>query len=509
MLKWVRFTGYFLPTYLQFLKSHLLHKIFTAVLLLAYALPVTAQKNSSGFISPGALSFSETFQSLNDSVPKLRIRNVIVYGNKKTKEPIILREMELKAGDSILINNFLVVLEKDRQRIYNTTLFEKVAIEPVLINAFELDIAITVKERWYIYPLPELKFIDGNFNKWLMHYKGDLKRVDYGIKFIHYNLTGHKDRLSFRVLNGYTKTFSFNYNAPYINRALTNGFSFGVNFIKRRELAYKTSYDNDFIFYKKSNFVKTAWDVSAGYSIRKGLKLTHLFDLNFTHIKIDDSLITGNYNKSYFNKPTSTVGYVDLTYRLKYLDVNNIFYPLTGQSGNITLGKRGLGFSGGINSFYVDASVNKYWALGNKWFASTQLQGKIKLPFKQPYINQTALGYLNTYVRGLDYRIIDGVAFAISKFNVKKEILFFNINTLFKNSKTFNKIPFRVYAKTFLDMGYCYNREEFMSRLNNTFLGSAGVGIDIITFYDIQFRVEWSINQLGEKGLFLHNEKGF
>jgi hypothetical protein len=58
-------------------------------------------------------------------------------------------------------------------------------------------------------------------------------------------------------------------------------------------------------------------------------------------------------------------------------------------------------------------------------------------------------------------------------------------------------------------MGYCYNREEFRSRLNNTFLGSAGIGIDIVTFYDIQIRMEYSVNQLGQKGLFLHNEKGF
>ena len=58
-------------------------------------------------------------------------------------------------------------------------------------------------------------------------------------------------------------------------------------------------------------------------------------------------------------------------------------------------------------------------------------------------------------------------------------------------------------------MGYSYNKEEFVSRLNNKFLGSAGVGIDIVTLYDVQVRIEYSINHLGQKGLFLHNEKGF
>jgi hypothetical protein len=58
-------------------------------------------------------------------------------------------------------------------------------------------------------------------------------------------------------------------------------------------------------------------------------------------------------------------------------------------------------------------------------------------------------------------------------------------------------------------MGYSYDKEDFVSRLNNKFLGSAGVGVDIVTFYDLQIRIEYSLNQLGQKRLFLHNEKGF
>jgi hypothetical protein len=152
---------------------------------------------------------------------------------------------------------------------------------------------------------------------------------------------------------------------------------------------------------------------------------------------------------------------------------------------------------------------NKYWSLGKKWYASTQWQGNIKLPFRQAYINQQALGYDNKYVRGMEYKIIDGVAYAITKFNLKRELFDFSINTIFKKSKTLNKIPFRIYAKTFADMGYVYNQPDFVSRLSNTFLGSAGVGIDIITFYDLQIRIEYSVNQLGQNRLFLHNEKGF
>jgi hypothetical protein len=40
-------------------------------------------------------------------------------------------------------------------------------------------------------------------------------------------------------------------------------------------------------------------------------------------------------------------------------------------------------------------------------------------------------------------------------------------------------------------------------------LYSGGVGIDIVTFYDIILKFEWSFNQLGENGLYLHRKSVF
>lgn len=489
------------------MKLHLfniLHKIFLLLLLCVAGNFAEAQSN----VAEGK-TYSIKAVNPSDSVSTLHLKKIIISGNKKTKDYIILREMQLKPGDSIAISSLMDILEKDRQRIYNTTLFVEVVVEPVLINAFDFNISIIVKERWYIFPLPELQFVDGTINKWLEKYDGDLNRLNYGLKFTHYNLTGRKDQLRVHLLNGYTRTVSFNYKAPYSNPTLTNGFSVGAGYYQNREIVYKTSFDNEVVFYKKNNFVRKAWEVQLGYSIRRGLKRTHSFSLNYTHINIDDSVISANYNEAYFNKAASTIGYLDLYYSLNYIDVDNILYPLKGFSGSMGLGKRGLGFSGGINSFSIDGEVSKYWALSKKWYISAQVRGNIKLPFNQAYINQQAMGYGNNYVRGLEYKVIDGVAWAITKFNLKKEVFNFSINTFLKKSKLFNKIPFRIYAKTFADMGYSYNKEGFVSRLNNTFLGSAGIGLDIVTFYDIQIRIEYSVNHLGQKELFLHNEKGF
>ena len=444
-----------------------------------------------------------------DTSTKLHLRKVFITGNKKTKDYIILREMQIKAGDSIPISNLNAELEKVHQHIYNTTLFVEVIVEPVIISAFDFDININVKERWYIFPLPELQFVDGTINEWLVKYKGDLNRLNYGVKFTHYNLTGRKDQLRIHLLNGYTRTAYFNYSAPYSNAALTNGFSIGGGVFQNREIAYRTSYDNNLLYYKRKDFVRNSWNIQLGYSIRKAINKSETFSIAYTHLNIDDSIISPRYNKDYLNKPITKVGYVDINYSFKYTDVDNVLYPLKGFSASFGFLKRGLGFSGGINLLSIDGEYNKYWALGKKWYASTQLQANIKLPFDQPYINQQAFGYDNTYIRGFEYKIVDGIAYAISKFNLKKELFNFSVNTIFKKSKTFNKIPFKIYAKTFADLGYSYNREAFTSQLGNKILGSTGIGLDVVTFYDLQIRIEYSLNQLGQKRLFLHNEKGF
>ena len=84
--------------------------------------------------------------------------------------------MAIKPGDSILILSLTKRLEEMRQNIYNTTLFVTVKVEPILINAFECDIIVTVKERFYVFPIPQFQLADRSFDEWLVKYKGNLSQ---------------------------------------------------------------------------------------------------------------------------------------------------------------------------------------------------------------------------------------------------------------------------------------------------------------------------------------------
>jgi hypothetical protein len=70
-------------------------------------------------------------------------------------------------------------------------------------------------------------------------------------------------------------------------------------------------------------------------------------------------------------------------------------------------------------------------------------------------------------------------------------------------------VPFVFYAKAYADYGYAYNKAFPDNSLVNKNLYSGGFGIDVVTFYDLILRFDYSFNQLGQNGLFLHIRNDF
>ncbi|HXS57345.1 MAG TPA: POTRA domain-containing protein [Hanamia sp.] len=437
-----------------------------------------------------------------DYLSTLRVRHIVVSGNKKTKKYIILREMSVKEGDSIWVSNLNATLLKSRDLIYNTTLFIDVTVLPLFIDANEVDIIVDVKERWYIFPIPYLELADRSFNEWVDKYNASFNRLSYGVMFSHFNISGRKDQLSLILVNGFKRNISFEYSAPYTNPALTDGVKFGAGYIQTREIPFASDANNNLLYYKSDHFVKNEWYVRGSYSSRKRLKKKETFTITFRHLNVDDSVVS-HYNPYYFNSTSSSQDFFDFEYKLEFRDVDNVLYPLKGYAAAILLKKRGLELIGGMNQFSIKPSYGRYFSHRHNWYTSVRLSGELKLPFDQSYYNLKALGYEEDYLRGDEYFVIDGVAFGLAKFDLKKKILHFDLPTVIR-SNTYNKIPFTFYAKAFADVGYVYGQPQYDSRLANKFLYSGGMGIDILTLYDFKLRIEYSLNQLNQKGLFLH-----
>ena len=431
------------------------------------------------------------------------ITDIIISGNRKTKDYIILREMKMKKGDEIISSQLFRKLSESRDLIYNTTLFSIVDITPVFGDSNRISIKVNLVERWYIYPSPVFKLTDRNFNEWYKTNNADFERVTYGVKFSHNNLSGRGDELNIYLLNGYSRNFTVGYSLPFANKSLTLGLSFRAGYLQNREVSYKTSYYNKSLTYKNNYLDKSAFYVGGTIKFRRSYYKSHIFSVLYTYIKVNDTLLTQNFNPNYFNINKSEVSFVDLNYRFQYIKTDNINYPLKGKTYEIGISKRGFGITGGLNMLSLGISYNRYYKHKHQFYTSIEAIANVKLPFNQAYVNQGAMGYGNFYLSGLEYYVIDGVANGIAKFKAKKKIFGVKIPLPVK-SKTFPYIPLTIFAKTFVNTGFAYTKKEYETRLNNTMLGTYGFGIDILTLYDVNMNLEYSFNQLGEKGLFLH-----
>ena len=104
----------------------------------------------------------------------------------------------------------------------------------------------------------------------------------------------------------------------------------------------------------------------------------------------------------------------------------------------------------------------------------------------------------------MEYYVVDGMLGLIGRFNLGYDLGTLKLKLPVKN-KTYNSIPFKFYGKIHTDVGYCYNPYINNNLFNNKALHTYGIGLDIVTIYDIVFKLEYSFNQLGQKGFYIGN----
>ncbi len=85
----------------------------------------------------------------------------------------------------------------------------------------------------------------------------------------------------------------------------------------------------------------------------------------------------------------------------------------------------------------------------------------------------------------------------------------FNIKIPGGKKRETQRIPVKVYGKIYGNAGYVDNPQPGDNPLPNKMLYSGGIGIDILTLYDVTFKLEWSFDQLGQNGIFLHRKSIF
>ena len=110
---------------------------------------------------------------------------------------------------------------------------------------------------------------------------------------------------------------------------------------------------------------------------------------------------------------------------------------------------------------------------------------------------------------GLEYYVVDGNAASIIKAQLHYSLGSIVVKNFLTN-KFLPEVKYQFWLKVFSNLGYVYSEQPRNSnKLSNTLLRTAGIGMDIISIYDFVLKIDYSVNQLGDKGVYLHGGINF
>ncbi len=428
------------------------------------------------------------------------VNKITLTGNKKTKARIILRELNFSISDTINKKNLTSQINKSKNNLINTSLFNFVTIT-YSINNNKINFTVNVEERWYLWPYPILEHADRNFSSFLHNH--DWNRINYGIYFVKYNFRGCREILKIKLRSGYKEQYSLIYSLPFIDKKQKNGIDIQTFYFRQHEIYYNTI-NNELAYSKLNNkyFFENFFQIIS-YNFRPKFFNTFNIHIGFNKINLNDSILSLN-NEYLFNNQTSMEYFFSGVSFTKDLRDNKI-YPLKGFYYKIDLTKKGFGILSNFSMLRFSQDFRFYNKIYKHIYFQTKLTFQNIFSEEIPYYFNNALGYEN-YLRGYEYYVIDGTRYYLTRTNLKYEIIPTTKKIInFIPFDKFKKVHYALYVNIFFDSGYVNNKyPENTNYMQNQFLYSYGLGIDFATYYDKVFRIEYSINKFGGKGIFLH-----
>lgn len=441
----------------------------------------------------------------------IRIKNIRIEGNKKTKPATILRELDFARGDSLALGSLPATFERNRLLLLNLGIFTEVSIKMADSSALTQSIIlIRVTEAWYIYPVPILSLSDRNFNVWWNEFDRSFKRVNYGLDWSQLNLSGRGDALKAKLQFGYTNRYELSYRSPGLNRTRTLGLEASISYSRAHELAYQTT-ANKLLFLK----VRESWQLEqilAAVTLISRPKLfrSQSFTLEYRDNYVADT-IARVLNPDYFLGGNTRQRHFSAVYNqtFDYRDFRP--YPQKGWRALIEIRKNGLLPTDDLQLFRAFVEWDQYVSF-NRWL-SLELVGKLRTSLprrKPPQSNNQALGYGGNLVRGYDYYVVDGLDFGVFRSSWHLRIFdgVFKLGK-FMPVKAYRNLPIKVYLALNNDLGWA--NDPFYAATNplaNRLLYGYGPGLDLVLYHDKSMRFEWTWNDLGEGGFFLRINTG-
>lgn len=407
-----------------------------------------------------------------------RIDTVVVTGNEKTQEYVILDEMILRPGMDATQQE----IEFDRNRVYKLGLFNRVDMWCDMVDG-KLALNVDVSERWYIIPLPVFGFAEG-----------DVKKPFYGGGVLHKNFQGKNQRLFGLVTFGYNPSLTLSFQNPQISREHSLYFSTSLSYSKvRNKSEIESSLTGD--------FDEKHYNVNATLGKRLSLYENLGLSVGYQIVEVDD------YREGRTVSTDGRDAFILSTLNYTYDTRDLRDYPSKGYFLYLAATKYGFG-EADVNFTRFNLDTRFYLSMFSGFLFAMRTHGTLVSGGEVPTYARAYFGY-GERIRGYYNTVFEGENLA----GVSAELRF---NLVPPRIVRFTAIPLPeefsiwrlgVTLALFVDTGVTWFRDEPVTFTD--FSSGYGGGINFLLPYDVVVRTEYAWNELLQGQFILGLEASF
>jgi outer membrane protein assembly factor BamA len=441
---------------------------------------------------------------------QLIIRDIVIEGNKVTRENIILRELVFSKGDTIPKMELLFALERCRENLLNLSIFNFVTLDVAHHPENRIDVFVEVQERWYIWPNPIFEHGERNLSTFLKEPRWD--RLNYGFWLRWNNFRGRNELLNAKVRLGYKEQYVLQYEKPNLGRNEAHKIDLSYSLSRQHRINYTTMNNRPVFFVSDNNgYSWNSADAFAAYSYRPGIYSRHRFRVHFVDEWISDTIAV--LNPQFFGEGFQRFRFFSVDYVFRYDIRDSKIYPLEGEAVKIKLERTGLGIIKDFphQNFEAEGTLFFHRKINNRIYFANVATGKLASNDRLPQVMQDAFGY-SVNMTGYDDFVIDGMDYFINKVVLKYQLVPpREVSLPYKKLQQFTKVHYAMYLNLLGDVGYVNNKSIYdpSNFMINEWQYSVGIGLDFVTYYDKVLGFEFAVNRYGMSGFFFHAKTPF
>ncbi len=433
------------------------------------------------YLQKDSLNISKDEAQHLDSIKPV-ISNVIISGNKITKDEVITREMVLVPGKQFTIAK----CKLDQMSIYNLGLFTKVDLIPVLQEDKKVFLHVNVQEHWYIFPMPFVELTDG-----------ELRKLTAGLSIRWQNFRGMNENVSLNFGIGYNRFIRAGYSNPWIGEKahIYTRLSGGIAKENNRSLLAVGRINGErTISYRDTNFDYVNNNIRFNAGKFFSSQLSAYIETGYTYLKVSDY----SFNRTV--SPDGTDKYMLTGIGFNFDSRNIREYTTEGYSINtdfqyynyLNVKANFARFNFEQRSFIpLRFSPDYFITLALKLYASIAMGPVL------PYYNHKILGYGEDFVRGWSRFGFEGEN-DLTLYNeiriplLQPSYLEGKQLPLVKKIKYLNKMSYKygLYFVMFYDIGGIWNKED--NPRDTRFQSGTGIGLDAILPFGLVGKVDWA-----------------